>query len=318
MIVQYYNKYKKNMQSVIQCEMCDPSESRMITDVESGEIICNRCGIVVVKNLEDTTKIWHKVEDADSKIDTRNGNPSSLTLYDQGLTTRIGNTNRDASGNVINSMMVTRLNKMRFQDKRSQINTSARNLGRAFRQLDSLKDKMSLPTAVIEKTAYIYRKVQEAGLVRGRKVNTVLGASLYIACREFEIPRTLREISSINNEKYRETSRVYRQIVLHFGKQIPQIDVFRYVEKVGKKARLEEKNIREALRLMKKVQDAGLSAGKEPMGIVGAVIYLSLPKSDENIKKRTITQAVIADAAGVSEVTIRNVYKEIEKKLLLG
>jgi transcription initiation factor TFIIB len=67
-----------------------------------------------------------------------------------------------------------------------------------------------------------------------------------------------------------------------------------------------------------KVQDARLSAGKEPMGIVGSVLYLSFPKSDHNIRKRTITQAVIADAAGVSEVTIRNVYKEIEKKLLLG
>jgi len=304
------------MQTTIQCKICDPSESNMITDVESGEIICNQCGIVVEKDLEDTTKIWHKAED--DKIDTMNGNPSSLTLYDQGLTTLIGNTNRDANGNTINSMMVTRLHKMRYQDKRSQINTSARYLIRAFRQLDSLKDKMNLPHAVIEKTAYIYRKVQEAGLVRGRKVNTVLGASLYIACREFEIPRTLREISSINNEKYRETSRVYRQIVLHLGKQVPQVDLFRYLEKVGRKANLDEKNIRDALKLMKKVRDAGLSAGKEPMGIVGAVIYLSLPKSDENIQKRIITQAVIADAAGVSEVTIRNVYKEIEKKLSLG
>jgi transcription initiation factor TFIIB len=288
----------------------------MITDVESGEIICNRCGIVVVQYLEDTKKMWYKAEDNTS--DTRNGNPSSLTLYDQGLATKIGNTNRDASGNVINSMMMTRLNKMRFHDRRSQINKSARNLGRAFRQLDSLKDKLGLTNAVIEKTAYIYRKVQEAGLVRGRKINTVLAASLYIACREFGIPRTLREISEINNEKYRETSRVYRQVVLHLGKQVPQIDLYRYIEKVGKKAKLEEKNIRQAFRLMKKVQDAGLSAGKEPMGIVGAVIYLSLPKSDENIRQRIITQAVIADAAGVSEVTIRNVYKEIEKKLSLG
>ena len=304
------------MQSIIQCEICDPSESKMITDVESGEIICNRCGIVVVRDLEDTKKIWHKVEDNGS--DTRNGNPSSLTLYDQGLTTKIGNTNRDASGNVINSMMMVRLNRMKNLDKRSQINKSARNLGRAFRQLDSLKDKLGLSNAVIEKTAYIYRKVQEAGLVRGRKVNTVLGASLYVACREFEVPRTLREISAVNNEKYRETSRVYRQIVLHLGKQVPRINLFRYVEKVGKKAKLEEKNIREALRLMKKVQETGLSAGKEPMGIVGAVIYLSLPKSDENIRQRIITQAIIADAAGVSEVTIRNVYKEIEKKLSLG
>ena len=104
------------MQSIIQCERCDPSESQMITDIESGEIICNKCGIVVVRNLEDTTKIWYKAED--DKIDTRNGNPSSLTLFDQGLMTRIGNTNRDASGNVINSMMVTRLNKMRYHDKR--------------------------------------------------------------------------------------------------------------------------------------------------------------------------------------------------------
>jgi transcription initiation factor TFIIB len=304
------------MQTITQCEMCDPSESKMITDVESGEIICNRCGIVVVRDLEDTKKIWHKVEDNGS--DTRNGNPSSLTLYDQGLTTKIGNTNRDASGNVINSMMMVRLNRMKNLDRRSQINKSARNLGRAFRQLDSLKDKLGLSNAVIEKTAYIYRKVQEAGLVRGRKVNTVLGASLYVACREFEIPRTLREISAVNNEKYRETSRVYRQIVLHLGKQVPRINPFRYVEKVGKKAKLGEKNIREALRLMKKVQEKGLSAGKEPMGIVGAVIYLSLPKSDENIRQRIITQAIIADAAGVSEVTIRNVYKEIEKKLSLG
>ncbi len=305
------------MQSIIQCEICDPSESKMITDVESGEIICNQCGIVVVQDLEDTKKIWHKAEDNVS--DTRNGNPSSLTLYDQGLATLIGNTNKDASGNVINSMMVARLNKMRYHDKRSQINKSARNLIRAFRQLDSLKDKLGLSNAVIEKTAYIYRKVQEAGLVRGRKVNTVLAASLYVACREFEIPRTLREISSANNEKYRETARVYRQIVLHLGKQVPQIDLFRYIEKVGKKANLEEKNIRQALRLMKKVQDAGLSAGKEPMGIVGSVIYLSLPKSDENIsRKKIITQAIIADAAGVSEVTIRNVYKEIQKKFSLG
>jgi transcription initiation factor TFIIB len=104
---------------------------------------------------------------------------------------------------------------------------------------------------------------------------------------------------------------------LYLGRQVPRINLSRYLEKIGKKAELEEKIIRDALTLMKKVQDAGLSAGTEPMGIVGAVIYLSLPKSKENIRKRTITQAVIADAAGVSEVTIRNVYKEIEKKLLL-
>ena len=305
------------MQSLIQCTTCNPSESKMITDIESGEIICNQCGIVVFQGLEDTKKIWHKTEDFTS--DTRNGIPSSLTLYDLGLTTKIGSINRDASGKPIDSMMISRLNKIRYHDKRSQINKSARNLVRAFRQLDLLKDKLGLSNAVIEKTAYIYRKVQGAGFVRGRKVNTVLGASLYIACREFGIPRTLREITLINNEKYIETSRVYRQIVLYLGKSIPRISLHKYVEKVGKRAKLEEKNIRRALYLMKKVQEIGLSAGKDPMGIVGAVIYLSLPKNDEKItRKKIVTQAKIADAAGVSEVTIRNICKEIEKKISLG
>jgi transcription initiation factor TFIIB len=105
------------MQSILQCEICDPSESRLITDAESGEIICNRCGIVIVKNLEDTKKIWQRAEDHTN--DTRNGNPSSLTLYDQGLNTRIGNTNRDASGNIINSLMMARLTRMKNLDKRS-------------------------------------------------------------------------------------------------------------------------------------------------------------------------------------------------------
>src|SRR3546814_19902011 len=63
------------------------------------------------------------------------------------------------------------------------------------------------------------------------------------------------EISSASNEKYRETSRVYRQVVLHLGIQVPQIDLFRYIEKVGKKAKLEEKSIRQALHLMKKVRE---------------------------------------------------------------
>ncbi|HET7642798.1 MAG TPA: hypothetical protein VFK40_04770, partial [Nitrososphaeraceae archaeon] len=92
------------MQFVIQCEICDPSESKMITDIESGEIICNRCGMVIVRDVEDTRKSWYNLGNYSS--DTRNGNPSSLTLYDQGLTTKIGNTNRDASGNIINSLMM--------------------------------------------------------------------------------------------------------------------------------------------------------------------------------------------------------------------
>ena len=125
----------------------------------NSKYICNRCGIVAVQDLEDTKKIQYKTED--STTGTRNGNSTSLTIYDRGLAILIGNTNRDASGNVINSMMMIRLNKMRYQDKRSQINNAARNLIRAFRQLDSLKDKLALTNAVIEKTDIFTEKYRK-------------------------------------------------------------------------------------------------------------------------------------------------------------
>ncbi len=59
------------------------------------------------------------------------------------------------------------------------------------------------------------------------------------------------------------------------------------------------------------------SAGRDPMGIAGAIIYISLPYSNKNNMKKRITQKQISDAAGVSEVTIRAVVKQISKKLRL-
>jgi transcription initiation factor TFIIB len=72
-----------------------------------------------------------------------------------GLSTIMGRTNKDARGNKINSSMLSRLRRW---DSRTQLYASTdKNLTQAFVQLDTLKDKLGLPSAVIEKTAYIYR-----------------------------------------------------------------------------------------------------------------------------------------------------------------
>jgi transcription initiation factor TFIIB len=125
------------------------------------------------------------------------------------------------------------------------------------------------------------------------------------------------EVINANNGKYNETSRVYRQIVLHLDQKIPQQNIYQLIEKVGRNADLEERNIRMALQLMKRLEITGFSAGRDPMGIAGAIIYISLPYSNKKSMKKGITQKQISDAAGVSEVTIRAVAKEISKKLRL-
>ena len=67
----------------------------------------------------------------------------------------------------------------------------------AFIHLQKAKDELGLPYLVIEKTAYIYRKIQQRGLVRGRPIKIVVATSLYIVCREMEIPKTLTEFAEI-------------------------------------------------------------------------------------------------------------------------
>jgi len=132
-----------------------------------------------------------------------------------GLSTIIGRTNKDASGSKINPSMLSTIQRLRSWDSRTQVYTStAKNLTQAFNELDTLKDKLGLPGAVIEKTAYIYRKALENRLVRGRSISAVLVATIYIACREMGIPRTLNDITTWSNVNRKSVAKCYRQLLL--------------------------------------------------------------------------------------------------------
>ena len=302
------------MQKTIQCQKCDPTETTMITDIEAGEIICTKCGIVASQYIE-SQKNW-PVRNYEN-INTYQGSPSSLAIHDKGLSTTIGLSKLDSHGNTLDYKTQEKFNRLRKWDKRLQLQNSSRNLTSAFRQLEALKDKLSLSDVVAEKTAYIYRRVQQDGLVRGRKINSVLAASLYLACREFGIPRSIREIIKANNGKYSETARAYRQILLHLNIKIPQLNIYKIIEKVGRNANIEDKNIRIALKLMKKLETTGFSAGRDPMGLAGAILYVTLNFST-NIQAKKVTQSQIAQAAGVSEVTIRATTRQIYKRFRSG
>jgi transcription initiation factor TFIIB len=300
------------MQTSITCSNCNNNNTgQIITDTESGEIICRNCGRVMLDNLQESRPEWRSFT-TDEVNNTRNrtGMPTSLARHDKGLATIIGRANKDASGQVLNAAMRTTMERLRTWDFRTQAHTSTdRNLRQAFSELDRLKDKLGLPDSVIEKTAYIYRKVQERGLVRGRTISSVLAAAAYIACREMGMSRTLDDIANLNNIKHKELARTFRLLVLELDIKVPMIDPLKCVVKVANKAKLSEKTKRQAMNIMHDIIKSGASAGKDPMGLAGSVIYMSSLNTGE-----TITQMDIADAAGVTEVTIRNRYKDIKKQ----
>ena len=126
---------------------------------------------------------------------SRIGMSTTLARHDMGLSTIIGRTDRDASGQKIDAGMRSAMERLRTWDLRTKIHTPTdRSLKQAFFQLEILKDKLGLPDTVVEKAAYIYRKAQERQLVRGRTISGILAAAVYIACREMGISRTLKDI----------------------------------------------------------------------------------------------------------------------------
>ena len=298
------------MQTSVTCSSCNNNTGQIITDSESGEIICRNCGMVMLDNVQESRPEWRSfTTDEVNNSRSRTGMPTSLARHDKGLATIIGRANKDASGQVLDAAMRTTMERLRTWDFRTQAHTSTdRNLRQAFSELGRLKDKLGLPDSVIEKTAYIYRKVQERGLVRGRTISSVLAAAAYIACREMGMSRTLDDIADLNNIKHKELARTFRLLVLELDLKVPMIDPMKCVVKVANKAKLSEKTKRQAMDIMHDIIKSGASAGKDPMGLAGSVIYMSSLNTGE-----TVTQMDIADAAGVTEVTIRNRYKDIKK-----
>src|SRR5919197_565502 len=189
------------------------NNSNIITDPESGELICSNCGLVLSpEKVQETRAEWH-YSDSDSANDNRirTGMPTSLARHDMGLSTIIGRTDKDYTGNRIASSIKPTIDRLRVLDYRTQLYSSTdRSLKKAFSELDTLKDELGLSNAVLEKTAYIYRKAQGRGMVRGRTVSAMLAAAIYIVCREIGVGKTLKDIAQGTNVKPKTLSQSYR------------------------------------------------------------------------------------------------------------
>jgi transcription initiation factor TFIIB len=294
------------------CKTCYKSAD-VITDAESGETICTNCGMVISndKSLQQITS-ERRASDANQIRDrSRVGMPMTLTRHDKGLSTVIGRPDKDARGQGLDNSMRSMMQRLRTWDHRIQVSSPTdRNLKNAFEKLERLKGKLGLPDSVIEKAAYIYRKVQQQGMVRGRTIAAALAASIYVASREAEVPRTLAEIASLSNISYKELSRVYRQIVLNLDLKVPIVDPVKCIAKIANKMEVSEKTKRHAINYMYNVIRSGIAAGKDPMGLAGAVLYLSCLHCDEHR-----TQLDVAAASGVTEVTLRSRGKELNRKI---
>jgi transcription initiation factor TFIIB len=294
------------MQSSIMCCICN--SGRQVTDLESGEIVCNNCGLVSPDKAVESRAEW-RTFDSENKGRQRVGSPSSLAFHDMGLSTIIGKANKDSAGRNLDASMNYRMQRLRTWDARTRAHAAGqRNLMRAFRELERLKDKLGLSDAIVQKTAYIYRKAQDRRLIRGRSTSSILAAAIYIACREMGAQRTLGDVTKIADVKRKDLSRSYRLLIRELDIKVPLADPMKCIIKIANRAKLSEKTRRMAMSIMNELVQKEISAGKDPMGLAATVLYLSCLTNGE-----AITQREIAEAAGVTEVTVRNRFYDLRK-----
>ena len=309
---------KKDMQHPIHssriCTNCS-SYQAAITDPNSGEIVCSDCGMVISEKIEDNIHLerrMHTLEDVD-KI-ARTGAPSSLARHDMGLSTVIGRSDNDASGQKIDSSTRSTFERLRTWDSRILVNSSTdRNLSKAFSQLHLLKDKLGLSDAVVEKTAYIYRKAEEKKLAKGRSIIAILASALYIACRDTETSRTIKDIALASDIKPKDIARNYRVLIRELDISVPIADPLKYTAKIANTAKLGEITKRHAFNTMNEVIKKEIPAGKHPASLAATVLYLACKKSGERI-----SQENLAHAAGITGVTIRARLKELTRSIELN
>ena len=300
-----------NFKENSKCLRC--GKNSLLTDESTGEEFCSKCGFVITEKTQASGPEWRSFQKDGGSDPTRTGAPSSLTIHDMGLSTVINPINKDASGKPLSTSMRSTIERLRTWDNRSQTHEPVdRNLRQALGELNKLKDKVAVSANVLEKAAYIYRKALEKKLVRGRSISAMIAASLYAACRDTETPRTLKDIADAANVKRKDISRCYRLLHFELELKMPVVDSIQCIARISSKLKISEKTKRYAIKVLKEAQERKESAGKDPMGLAATALYLSCVKNGVSI-----TQRDLAEAAGVTEVTIRNRYKGLKEAKII-
>ena len=283
----------------VKCQLNTCKTYPAITDSERGEIVCGGCGLILLQNMADASYENNGYTSEDFMKMSRTGPASSLTMNDRGLSTVIG-TNKDSTGKALSSKTKYEFNRLRTWDQRSKSRKTA-SFSRAFTLLHGMKTKLAISDNVVETAAYIYRKVVNAKLTRGRTMASLISASLYAACRENNIPRTLDDIADAGNVERRILSRDLRTIIKKLELNLNQYDTTSFISKISNNMNLSEKTKRDAFEILRRCEKEQITAGKHPVAQAAASLYISCIMNGEKI-----SQKKFSTESGVSDVTIRN------------
>jgi transcription initiation factor TFIIB len=291
------------------CPEC--GSNRLMRDYECAEIVCMNCGVVVAAKLADQGPEWRAFDDEQRAKRARAGAPATFTIHDKGLSTMIDWHDRDVYGKRIAPGQKAQIYRLRKWQRRIRVSDATeRNLAFALSEISKIANNLNLPKNILETASVIYRKAVKERLIRGRSIQGVTAAAIYVACRQCGVARTLDEIAQASTVNKKEVGRSYRFLIKELNYFIPPLKPSQYVTKFSNQLTMQGKVEEIAHKILGTAKELKLTSGRGPTGIAAAASYIASVLTGERK-----TQREIAEIAQVTEVTIRNRYKELVERL---
>ena len=287
--------------------VCPECGGSLLSDSERGETVCEDCGLVVEEDEIDPGPEWRAFDSKEKDQKSRVGAPTTNMMHDKGLSTNIGWQDKDAYGNSLSSRQRQKMQRLRTWNERFRTRDSKeRNLKQALGEIDRMASALGLPETVRETASVIYRRALSEDLLPGRSIEGVATAALYAAARQAGTPRSLDEIEVVSRVDKMELTRTYRYIVRELKLEIQPADPEQYVPRFASDLDLSDESERRARELLRNAKESGIHSGKSPVGLAAAAVYAAALLTNEKV-----TQSQVSEVANISEVTIRNRYKEL-------
>jgi transcription initiation factor TFIIB len=299
------------VEHLTKCRECNSRD--LENDEARGEISCLDCGLVIEDNVIDQGAEWRVFTPEQGDQRSRTGAPSTQLLHDKGLSTDIDWQNKDYSGRAISNSSRLQYHRMRKWQRRARVtNTHDRNLSQALPEISRIGNNLGMSKNVQQEVAAVYRKSLEKGLTRGRSIDALVAASIYLVCNMNKLGRTLDEVSGSTRVGRKELTRCYKILKKELGIRLRVNHPTDFVAGFCSKLGLPAATLTKTLSIIESAERLELIDGKSPTGLAAAAIYIAA-----NLTNHIRTQREIADISSVTEVTIRNRYKELAKALNL-
>jgi len=291
----YETDFDEDVQTESNANQCPECDGHVTTN--TVETVCEDCGLVIDEQRIDHGPEWRAYDDEECE---RTGAPLTAARHDRGLSTEIGR-GTDAKGNKLSGKKRQRLARMRREQTRGRFQSKAeRNLAHGLGEVRRIASVLELSGSVRDQACQLFRSAQTEDLLRGRSIEAIAAASIYGVCRCNGHSRLLDDVVDAARVEQSRVTNAYKTLNTELGLPTQPVRPSEFIPRLASELGISDAIRRRAVVLSKHHRETAISNGCRPSGVAAACIYKAAQEHG-----RSLTQQRVADAAGMSAVTVR-------------